>query len=84
MGASWKRNPLQIGMMLEGVDPRNQSLFCVLSVSEVRGHRVRLHLEGYSPSFDFWMSYYSPVRDCLRIKVLVSFHSYSFVYLFIF
>ena len=61
MGASWKRNPLQIGMMLEGVDPRNQSLFCVLSVSEVRGHRVRLHLEGYSPSFDFWMSYYSPV-----------------------
>lgn len=62
MGASWKRNPLQSGMMLEGVDPRNQSLFCVLSVAEVRGHRVRLHLEGYSPSFDFWMSYYSPVR----------------------
>ena len=32
--------------MLEGIDPRNQSLYTVLSVSEVKGHRIRLHFEG--------------------------------------
>ena len=33
------RNGFRIGMRLEGVDPKHQSLFCVLSVAEVQGFR---------------------------------------------
>ena len=53
------RHGFQVGMMLEGIDPWHPSLFCVLSIVEVRAHRMRLHFEGYSASFDFWVPFYS-------------------------
>ena len=48
------------GMKLEGIDPCHQSLFCVMTVAVVDGHRVRLHFDGYSDVHDFWVNADSP------------------------
>uniref|UniRef100_UPI00398ECFA4 lethal(3)malignant brain tumor-like protein 4 isoform X2 n=1 Tax=Pristiophorus japonicus TaxID=55135 RepID=UPI00398ECFA4 len=62
------KNGFKVGMRLEGVDPRHPSMFCVLSVAEVCGVRLRLHFDGYSECFDFWINIYSsdihPVGWC--------------------
>ena len=47
-------------MKLEGIDPRHPSLYCVLSVAEVKGYRLRLHFDGYSECYDFWTNADSP------------------------
>lgn len=47
-------------MKLEGIDPKHQSLYCVLSVAEVHGFRMRLHFDGYSECYDFWINADSP------------------------
>jgi len=47
-------------MKLEGIDPLHPSLYCVLSVAEVKGHRLRLHFDGYSECYDFWTNADSP------------------------
>ncbi|XP_032779060.2 lethal(3)malignant brain tumor-like protein 3 isoform X2 [Daphnia magna] len=44
------------GMKLEGIDPEHQSLFCVMTVAEIQGYRLRLHFDGYSDSHDFWLN----------------------------
>lgn len=54
------KNGFKIGMRMEGIDPKHQSLFCVLSVAEVCGYRVRLHFDGYSECYDFWTNVDSP------------------------
>lgn len=43
-------------MMLEAIDPQHQSLFCVSSIVDVQGYRLRIHLTGYSEMFDFWVN----------------------------
>ncbi|XP_028983721.1 lethal(3)malignant brain tumor-like protein 4 isoform X2 [Betta splendens] len=48
------RNGFKVGMKLEGLDPCRPSLFCVLSVAEIQGYRVRLHFDGYLECYDFW------------------------------
>uniref|UniRef100_H3DLY5 L3MBTL histone methyl-lysine binding protein 1b n=1 Tax=Tetraodon nigroviridis TaxID=99883 RepID=H3DLY5_TETNG len=48
------RNGFKVGMKLEGLDPCHPSLFCVLSVAEIQGYRVRLHFDGYPECYDFW------------------------------
>ncbi|XP_063555488.1 lethal(3)malignant brain tumor-like protein 4 isoform X7 [Gorilla gorilla gorilla] len=53
-------NGFQIGMRLEGIDPRHPSVFCVLSVAEVCGYRLRLHFDGYLSCYDFWTNAGSP------------------------
>ncbi|XP_070556863.1 lethal(3)malignant brain tumor-like protein 4 isoform X2 [Ptychodera flava] len=50
------KNGFKPGMKLEGIDPKHPSMFCVLSVAEVRGYRVRLHFDGYSECYDFWVN----------------------------
>uniref|UniRef100_H3AK66 L3MBTL histone methyl-lysine binding protein 1b n=1 Tax=Latimeria chalumnae TaxID=7897 RepID=H3AK66_LATCH len=54
------KNGFKIGMRLEGLDPEHPSLFCVLTVSEVQGYRIRLHFDGYSECYDFWVNADSP------------------------
>lgn len=48
------KNFFKPGMKLEGIDPKHASLYCVLSVAEILGHRLRLHFEGYNVCYDFW------------------------------
>nr|XP_019541705.2 uncharacterized protein LOC109412531 isoform X1 [Aedes albopictus]XP_029729154.1 uncharacterized protein LOC109412531 isoform X1 [Aedes albopictus]XP_029729155.1 uncharacterized protein LOC109412531 isoform X1 [Aedes albopictus] len=49
-------NRFRVGMKLEAIDPENNSLFCVCSVVEVRGYRLKLTFDGYSRDFDFWVN----------------------------
>ncbi|KAG9356029.1 hypothetical protein JZ751_000873 [Albula glossodonta] len=50
------RNGFKVGMLLEGIDPLHPSKFCVLSVVEVIGYRLRLHFDGYPECYDFWVN----------------------------
>ena len=69
-------------MLLEGNDPKNPSLICVLSVSEVQGHRIRLHFEGYDTCYDFWRNadsqFIYPPDYCQKngIKIMPPYGSY--------
>lgn len=54
------KNGFKVGMRLEGIDPLHPSMFCVLSVAEVIGYRLRLHIDGYSECYDFWVNKDSP------------------------
>lgn len=37
--------------MMEAIDPENQSLFCVVSIAEIQGWRLKLHFEGFCDQF---------------------------------
>uniref|UniRef100_A0A8C6ZJ28 SAM domain-containing protein n=1 Tax=Nothoprocta perdicaria TaxID=30464 RepID=A0A8C6ZJ28_NOTPE len=50
------RNGFKAGMKLEGLDPEHPSRFCVLTVAEVQGYRLRLHFDGYQECYDFWVN----------------------------
>uniref|UniRef100_A0AAQ5XG44 SAM domain-containing protein n=1 Tax=Amphiprion ocellaris TaxID=80972 RepID=A0AAQ5XG44_AMPOC len=72
-----RRTGFRLGMKLEGVDPLHPSMFCVLTVAEVIGCRLRLHIDGYSECYDFWVNAdsadirpYKPV--CLSVHLSVS------------
>lgn len=54
------RNGFKVGMRLEGIDPLHPSMYCVLSVAEVIGFRLRLHIDGYTECYDFWVNADSP------------------------
>ncbi|XP_035178036.1 lethal(3)malignant brain tumor-like protein 3 isoform X1 [Oxyura jamaicensis] len=52
----YNKNGFRVGMKLEGVDPEHQSIYCVLTVAEVCGYRIRLHFDGYPDCYDFWVN----------------------------
>ncbi|NXW44586.1 LMBL3 protein, partial [Nyctiprogne leucopyga] len=52
----YNKNGFKAGMKLEGVDPEHQSIYCVLTVAEVCGYRIRLHFDGYPDCYDFWVN----------------------------
>ncbi|KAI4873894.1 hypothetical protein NFI96_029742 [Prochilodus magdalenae] len=54
------KNGFRVGMRLEGVDPEHPSMYCVLSVTEVSGHRIRLHFDKFPECYDFWVNCNSP------------------------
>lgn len=49
-------NPFEIDMALEAIDPDNQSLYCVVTVVQKLGHRIKLHFDGYPEIYDFWVN----------------------------
>lgn len=49
-----RSNNFEESCLLEAVDPRNQYVFSLVSIASLRGHRILLHFEGYSSSYDFW------------------------------
>lgn len=59
-GSSRRSCGFKVGMKLEGVDPLHPSMFCALTVAEVIGCRLRLHIDGFSESYDFWVNADSP------------------------
>ncbi|XP_062890760.1 lethal(3)malignant brain tumor-like protein 3 isoform X2 [Mobula hypostoma] len=54
------KNGFKVGMKLEGVDPEHPSMYCVLTVAEVSGYRIRLHFDKYADCYDFWVNADSP------------------------
>ncbi|CAI5674032.1 lethal(3)malignant brain tumor-like protein 4 isoform X1 [Oreochromis niloticus] len=55
-----RKTGFKVGMKLEGIDPMHPSMFCVVTVAEVIGCRLRLHIDGYSECYDFWVNADSP------------------------
>jgi hypothetical protein len=49
-------NPFRVGTKIEAIDPHNQHLFCVCTVEEKLGYRIKLHFDGYPSSYDFWVN----------------------------
>ncbi|KAI2652412.1 Lethal(3)malignant brain tumor-like protein 3 [Labeo rohita] len=54
------KNGFRVGIRLEGIDPEHPSMYCVLTIAEVLGHRIRLHFDKYSDCYDFWVNSNSP------------------------
>ncbi|CAG5011168.1 unnamed protein product [Parnassius apollo] len=52
----YNRNRFKVGMRLEAIDPQHPSLFCVVSVAEVQGYRMRLHFDEYADLYDYWVN----------------------------
>ncbi|KAI8435413.1 hypothetical protein MSG28_003723, partial [Choristoneura fumiferana] len=52
----YNRNGFKVGMRMEAIDPQHASLFCVVSVREVQGYRLRLHFDEYPELHDFWVN----------------------------
>lgn len=48
------QNLFEVGMKMEAIDPEHCSLFCVCTVVEKLGYRIRLTFDGYSDKFSFW------------------------------
>uniref|UniRef100_A0A3Q3BV27 L3MBTL histone methyl-lysine binding protein 4 n=1 Tax=Haplochromis burtoni TaxID=8153 RepID=A0A3Q3BV27_HAPBU len=55
-----RKTGFKVGMKLEGIDPMHPSMFCVVTVAEAIGCRLRLHIDGYSECYDFWVNADSP------------------------
>ncbi|XP_031750144.1 lethal(3)malignant brain tumor-like protein 1 isoform X2 [Xenopus tropicalis] len=45
----------KVDMRLEAVDRRSPSLICVASVVEVEEFRIKVHFDGWSHMYDFWL-----------------------------
>ncbi|CAG9761032.1 unnamed protein product [Ceutorhynchus assimilis] len=54
------RNIFQIGMKLEGIDPKHPSKFCIMTIKDVIGYRICMHFDGYPSKYDFWINADSP------------------------
>ncbi|XP_014468814.1 PREDICTED: lethal(3)malignant brain tumor-like protein 3 isoform X1 [Dinoponera quadriceps] len=52
----YTKNHFRVGMKLEGIDPERPSRYCVLTIVEVVGYRMRLHFDGYPENYDFWVN----------------------------
>ncbi|KAJ4440108.1 hypothetical protein ANN_08242 [Periplaneta americana] len=52
----YSKNGFKVGMKMEGIDPEHPSYYCVLTVVDVQGYRIRLHFDGYSDNYDFWVN----------------------------
>lgn len=49
-------NSFKIGMKLEAIDPDNLSLFCVCTVTDKKGYRIKLSFDGFDNMYDFWVN----------------------------
>lgn len=52
----YNKNGFKVGMRMEAIDPSHPSLFCVVSVAEVQGYRMRLHFDDYPDIYDYWVN----------------------------
>ncbi|XP_031634280.1 uncharacterized protein LOC116347709 [Contarinia nasturtii] len=50
------QNTFEIGQKLEAIDPQNNSLFCVCTIIQKCGYRIKLRFDGYPPIYDFWVN----------------------------
>ncbi|KAL4088691.1 hypothetical protein QTP88_023775 [Uroleucon formosanum] len=80
-----EKNLFVVGEKLEGIDPKNEALFCVLTISEVRGYRIKLHFDGFKDKYDFWVNadcpdLFHPGWCKLNSRILQPPHNYRNVF----
>lgn len=56
------RNGFRVGMRMEAIDPLHPALFCVVTVAETQGYRMRLHFDEYPDMYDYWVN-----ADCVDV-----------------
>ncbi|KAM7362451.1 lethal (3) malignant brain tumor isoform 2-T4 [Cochliomyia hominivorax] len=49
-------NNFMVGMKLEAIDPENCALFCVCTIIDIMGYRLKLSFDGYDSAYDFWLN----------------------------
>lgn len=49
-------NTFEINQKLEAIDPQNSDLFCVCTIVDKCGHRIKLHFDNYLSTYDFWVN----------------------------
>ncbi|XP_023234831.1 lethal(3)malignant brain tumor-like protein 1 [Centruroides sculpturatus] len=71
--SAFKQRPshgFKVGMKLEAVDKRNPLLIRVATVAEVQPHLIKLHFDGWSDAYDYWVdddsSDIHPVNWCTK------------------
>uniref|UniRef100_S4RLX1 L3MBTL histone methyl-lysine binding protein 1b n=1 Tax=Petromyzon marinus TaxID=7757 RepID=S4RLX1_PETMA len=55
---AFKQRPthgFQPGMRLEAVDRRNPTLVCVATIANCDDHRIKVHFDGWSPEYNYWL-----------------------------
>ncbi|XP_058232977.1 lethal(3)malignant brain tumor-like protein 1 isoform X2 [Hemibagrus wyckioides] len=60
---AFKQRPphgFQLGMKVEAVDKRNPMLIRVTTISDTEDHRVKIHFDGWSDEYDYWVDADSP------------------------
>ena len=50
----------RVGMKLEAVDKKNQSLVGVATVKDTLGEKVLIHFDGWEDNYDYWCDVSSP------------------------
>lgn len=48
-------NTFEIGQKLEAIDPQNSDLFCVCTIVDKCGYRIKLRFDGSPSIYDFWV-----------------------------
>lgn len=48
-------NTFEIGQKLEAIDPQNSDLFCVCTIVDKFGYRIKLRFDGSPSIYDFWV-----------------------------
>ena len=49
-------NTFEIGQKLEAIDPQNPDLFCVCTIVDKCGYRIKLRFDGSPSIYDFWVT----------------------------
>ncbi|KAJ8373216.1 hypothetical protein AAFF_G00267080 [Aldrovandia affinis] len=60
---AFKQRPahgFQVGMKVEVVDKRNPMLIRVASIADLEEHRLKVHFDGWSGEYDYWLDADSP------------------------
>ncbi|XP_052002940.1 lethal(3)malignant brain tumor-like protein 3 [Xyrauchen texanus] len=60
---AFKQRPphgFQTWMKLEAVDKRNAMLIRVATISDTEDHRIKIHFDGWSDEYDYWLDADSP------------------------
>ena len=46
----------RVGMKLEAVDPLNPILVRVASIVQIAANKLKIHFDGWTDEYDFWVS----------------------------
>lgn len=80
------KNEFNIGEKVESIDPRNQDSWCIATVVDKDGPRIRLRLDGTDNRNDFWRlvdstdirSYGTTIKSVNNIKRSLFFFLFLF------
>lgn len=70
-------NTFEIGQKLEAIDPQNCDLFCICTIVDKCGYRIKLRFDGSPSVYDFWVIIIQFISFSLQYYCFA--HSFSLV-----